>query len=61
MKNTSEIEELIYKETESRLNEMQDPSYQYPKRIGKGDIIAIVTVVASSLTLILLCMVGVIK
>ena len=61
MRNSSEIEDLIYTETENRLKEMQDPAYQYPKRIGKGDKAGIVSAVVISLILIILCMLGVIR
>jgi len=61
MKKNSEIEELIYEETEKRLEEMQDPAYEYPKRITKGDVIGIISLIVVSLTLIISCMMGVIK
>ena len=54
------IEELIYNETEKRLKIMQKPDYEFPKRMGKGDIIGIASAVSISIVLIILCMVGVI-
>lgn len=54
------IEELIYHETEKRLKIMQNPDYEFPKRMGKGDVIGIVSGVSISIVLIILCMVGVI-
>ncbi len=55
------IEVLIQEETAKRLNEMSDPSYEFPKKIGKGDVIGIVVGAVISLVLIVLCMVGVIN
>ncbi|MGB9792361.1 MAG: hypothetical protein ACPLTR_07275 [Thermacetogeniaceae bacterium] len=54
------LEELIYRETERRLNLMQQDSYEFPSRIGKGDVYAIVISVIVCLFLIVLCMAGVI-
>ncbi len=54
------IEELIYSETEKRLAQMQAPDYQFPKRIGKGDVIAMAVGFGVSLVLIALCMLEVI-
>lgn len=54
------IEQLIYEETEQRLKEMQAPDYQFPERIGKADVAAIVAAAALSLSMIILCMTGVI-
>jgi len=58
---SSEIEDLIYTETEKRLDEMSGEDYRFPKRIGAADVTAIVTLLAASLILIILCMTGVIK
>ncbi len=55
------IEEVIRTETEKRLAEMAEPDYEFPKKIGKSDIIAMVIGVLGSLILIGLCMIGVIK
>lgn len=60
-KKAQSIEELIYKETERRLNLMQQDSYEFPSRISRGDVYAIVISVAACLFLIVLCMVGVIQ
>lgn len=57
---TQSIEELIYRETEQRLNLMQQDSYEFPDRIGKGDVYGIVASVIVCLCLIILCMAGVI-
>ena len=54
------IEVLIKQETAKRLEEMQDSSYEFPKKIGKGDVIGISVAVGVSLLLIILCMTGVI-
>lgn len=54
------ISELIDRETEERLRIMQQPDYQFPAPIGKGDVIAIVAAVATCLALIVCCMTGVI-
>lgn len=61
MSEEKSIEQMIYDETEKRLAEMESPDYVFPKRIGKGDIVAIITSVAVSFMLIILCMAGVIK
>lgn len=60
MEQKSEIEALIYNETEKRLAVMEKPDYVYPERIGRGDIAGIIIAFALSLFLILLCMTGVI-
>lgn len=54
------IEEMIYAETEKRLRIMEDPSYEFPKRIGKWDAVGIVAAVLVCIILIGLCMMGVI-
>ena len=54
------IEEVIYQETEKRLAIMQQPDYEFPARIGKGDVAAIITSIVVCLTLIVCCMTGVI-
>ena len=54
------IEEMIYQETEKRLAIMQQPDYEFPARVGKGDVAAIVTAIVVCLTLIVCCMTGVI-
>lgn len=61
MDNGKSIEQMIYDETEKRLNIMQSPDYEFPKRISKADVIGIVSSVACSIVLIALCMAGVIK
>lgn len=55
------IERLIREETEKRLSEMEKKDYIFPKRIGAVDVVAIVVSVAISITLIVLCMSGVIQ
>ena len=35
------IEDLIYRETERRLKQMGKTDYEFPARIGKGDVVAI--------------------
>ena len=54
------IEELIYEETEERLQEMAAPDYPWPKKADKTDAVAIVAGICASLLLIVLCMTGVI-
>jgi hypothetical protein len=60
MEQKSEIETLIYTETEKRLAVMEKPDYVYPDRIGKNDIAGMIILFSLSLFLILLCMTGVI-
>lgn len=54
------LEDLIYEETAKRLGIMEQPDYEFPKRMGKGDFVIIAVAVAVSLVLIALCMTGVI-
>lgn len=54
------LEDLIYEETAKRLEIMEQPDYESPKRMGKGDFVIIAVAVAVSLVLIALCMTGVI-
>lgn len=54
------IEELIYEETDQRLKEMAAADYPWPQKADKTDAIAIVSGIAVSLFLIILCMAGVI-
>ena len=61
MEKNKSIEELIYEETENRLSIMENPDYEFPKRITKVDITAIVGGIITCAVLILLCMVGVIE
>ena len=55
------IEELIYEETEHRLNEMASPDYLFPGKADKKDAIGILTLIGICLVLIILCMTGVIS
>lgn len=55
------IEELIYDETSKRLEEMESPGYEFPKRIGKGDVIGIISGIILSIVLIVCCTTGVIS
>lgn len=61
MEQKSEIENLIYSETEKRLAAMEKPDYVFPKRIGRADVAGIALLFAASLFLIILCMTGVIS
>jgi len=61
MRQRSEIEELIERETEKRLDVMQKPGYIFPKRASRADYIAIVISIAVCLLLIVLCMTEVIR
>ena len=55
------IEELIYNETEHRLAIMEKSDYEFPKKITKVDVIAIIASIVICLLLIVLCMMGVIQ
>jgi hypothetical protein len=55
------IEELIYSETERRLEKMAKKSYQFPETIGKADVATIVFGIMICTVLIGLCMMGVIE
>jgi len=54
------IQEMIDAETKKRLEIMESPDYEFPKRIGKADVIGIIAGVSVSILLIILCMTGVI-
>ena len=53
------IEQLIYEETERRLEIMQSDSYEFPKKMTRVDYGIIIASVAASLVLIVTCMLGV--
>ena len=55
------LEELIYEETERRLDIMESNEYKFPKRITKVDGYIIASIIITSLVLIILCMSEVIK
>ena len=52
------IEQLIYEETERRLEIMQSESYEFPKKMTRVDYGIIIASVAASLVLIVTCMLG---
>lgn len=52
------IEQLIYEETERRLEIMQSDSYEFPKKMNRVDYGIIIASVAASLVLIVTCMLG---
>ena len=52
------IEQLIYEETERRLEIMQSDSYEFPKKMTLVDYGIIIASVAASLVLIVTCMLG---
>lgn len=52
------IEQLIYEETERRLEIMQSDSYEFPKKMTRVDYGIIIASVAASLVLIVTCMLG---
>ena len=52
------IEQLIYEETERRLEIMQSDSYEFPKKMTRVDYGIIISSVAASLVLIVTCMLG---
>lgn len=54
------LEELIMDETSKRLNEMGKPDYEFPAKIGRSDVIAMLVGGGISVVLIILCMIGVI-
>lgn len=53
------IEQLIYEETERRLEIMQSDTYEFPKKMTRVDYGIIIASVAASLVLIVTCMLGV--
>ena len=55
------LEELIYEETERRLDIMERKEYKFPKRITKVDSYIVISIIIISLVLIILCMSEVIK
>ena len=52
------IEQLIYEETERRLEIMQSDSYEFPKKMTRVDYGIIIASVAASLVLIGTCLLG---
>lgn len=52
------IEQLIYEETERRLEIMQSDTYEFPKKMTRVDYGIIIASVAASLMLIVTCMLG---
>lgn len=54
------IEELLYEETEKRLDIMESKEYKFPEKITKLDGYIIMGMIILSLVLIILCMSGVI-
>lgn len=52
------IEQLIYEETERRLEIMQSDTYEFPKKMTRVDYGIIIASVAASLLLIVTCMLG---
>lgn len=52
------IEQLIYEETERRLEIMQSNTYEFPKKMTRVDYGIIIASVAASLVLIVTCMLG---
>ena len=52
------IEQLIYEETEKRLEEMQSDSYEFPKHMTKTDYTVIAVSVIVCIGLIIACMLG---
>ena len=55
-----DIGQLIYDETEKRLNIMQQDDYIWPKKAGKWNWIVMIALMVVCITLIVLCMTGVI-
>ena len=52
------IEQLIYEETERRLEIKQSDTYEFPKKMTRVDYGIIIASVAASLVLIVTCMLG---
>lgn len=52
------IEQLIYEETEKRLEIMQSDSYEFPEQMKRTDYIIIAAAVILCLILIIACMLG---
>ena len=52
------IEQLIYEETERRLEIMQSDTYEFPKKMTRVDYGIIIASVAASLVLIVTCRLG---
>ena len=52
------IEQLIYEETERRMEIMQSDTYEFPKKMTRVDYGIIIASVAASLVLIVTCMLG---
>ena len=52
------IEQLIFEETERRLEIMQSDTYEFPKKMTRVDYGIIIASVAASLVLIVTCMLG---
>ena len=52
------IEQLIYEQTERRLEIMQSDTYEFPKKMTRVDYGIIIASVAASLVLIVTCMLG---
>ena len=52
------IEQLIYEETERRLEIMQSDTYEFPKKMTRVDYGIIIASVAASLVLIVTCKLG---
>lgn len=55
---TGSLEQLIYEETEKRLEEMQSDSYEFPKQMTKTDYTVIAVSVIVCIGLIIACMLG---
>ncbi len=56
-----DIGKLIYEETEKRLEIMESPDYEFPEKATKKDYIMIAVLIAASISMIVLCMLGVIE
>ena len=52
------IEQLIYEETERRLEIMQSDTYEFPKKMTRVDYGIIIASVAASLVLLVTCLLG---
>ena len=60
-KEKIDIGQIIYDETEKRLDEMSSSEYEWPKKAAKWNYVVIVASIVICLALIIMCMTGVIK
>ena len=54
MSEKNDYEEKLNREIESRIGEMESDEYEFPERFGKRDYIALGTVIAVSLIMLII-------